>query len=355
MDAAPTMTLVAGPNILTAPALATPPPLAPAVAIFVKQGCTRLTDVTDPFRIADKYECTGPGPAHMGLQQCLSWVFGCSSGFRTDSVVGLAAATAEIREAGQCKPVNKAENNWRRQHGHLLSTDKRHTSVSSLFYHPRTAARNLYPLPAGDSSSVTDAMGTIWSMDLAKKYLHLSWALLNELFEVEALTALHVVLWALAALRILGPEVAQQALNFIADGTIHPTQVDKILLDGEPLSPTVDAICRTVEHTSHNAQPTAVVATLPSTTTTGAQMLVAIVQQQPVAAGKSPAKVANAFGEMLRAVNDDVSIIEVSPFPMATALQSLKIGILREVHLCGGLVIDFPSEELILSVDKDEE
>uniref|UniRef100_A0A915HKG5 Uncharacterized protein n=1 Tax=Romanomermis culicivorax TaxID=13658 RepID=A0A915HKG5_ROMCU len=62
-DAAPTTTLVARPNIPTAPALATPP--APAVAIFVEGGRTRLTDVTDPVCIADKYECTGPGPAHI--------------------------------------------------------------------------------------------------------------------------------------------------------------------------------------------------------------------------------------------------------------------------------------------------
>uniref|UniRef100_A0A915KJE5 Uncharacterized protein n=1 Tax=Romanomermis culicivorax TaxID=13658 RepID=A0A915KJE5_ROMCU len=69
-------------------------------------------------------------------------------------------------------------------------------------------------------------------------------------------------------------------------------------------------------------------------TTTGAQRLAAISQQQPVA---------NAFGETLCAVNDDVSIIEASPFLMATAPQSLKIGVLREVHPCGGLVIDFPA------------
>uniref|UniRef100_A0A915KA18 Uncharacterized protein n=1 Tax=Romanomermis culicivorax TaxID=13658 RepID=A0A915KA18_ROMCU len=60
-----------------------------------------------------------------------------------------------------------------------------------------------------DSSSVTDAMRTVWSMDLAKKYPHLPWVLLNEPFEVEALTAAHVVLSGPAALGILGPEVAR--------------------------------------------------------------------------------------------------------------------------------------------------
>uniref|UniRef100_A0A915HTT0 Uncharacterized protein n=1 Tax=Romanomermis culicivorax TaxID=13658 RepID=A0A915HTT0_ROMCU len=51
-------------------------------------------------------------------------------------------------------------------------------------------------------------------------------------------------------------------------------------------------------------QPTAVVAMSQSTTTTGAQTLVAIGQQQPVA---------NAFRETLRAVNNNVSIVEASP------------------------------------------
>uniref|UniRef100_A0A915L820 Uncharacterized protein n=1 Tax=Romanomermis culicivorax TaxID=13658 RepID=A0A915L820_ROMCU len=67
--------------------------------------------------------------------------------------------------------------------------------------------------------------------------------------------------------------------------------------------------------------------------TTGAQTLAAIAQQQPVA---------NAFGETLRAINDEVSIIEASAFPMATAQRSPKIGVLCKVHPCGGLVINFP-------------
>uniref|UniRef100_A0A915I5K0 Uncharacterized protein n=1 Tax=Romanomermis culicivorax TaxID=13658 RepID=A0A915I5K0_ROMCU len=89
--------------------------------------------------------------------------------------------------------------------------------------------------------------------------------------------------------------------------------------------------------------------------TTGTQTLAAIVQQQPVSAARSLTKVANAFRERLRAVNDNVSIIEASPFPTPTAPQSPKIGVLREVHLCGGLVIDFPSEEPISSNDDNKE
>uniref|UniRef100_A0A915IH02 Uncharacterized protein n=1 Tax=Romanomermis culicivorax TaxID=13658 RepID=A0A915IH02_ROMCU len=75
-------------------------------------------------------------------------------------------------------------------------------------------------------------------------------------------------------------------------------------------------------------------------TMTGAQTLAPIAQQQLVA---------NAFGETLRAINDNVSIIEASPFPTATAPQSPKIGVLCEVHPCMVLVIDFPSQKLILS------
>uniref|UniRef100_A0A915HPA6 Uncharacterized protein n=1 Tax=Romanomermis culicivorax TaxID=13658 RepID=A0A915HPA6_ROMCU len=101
-----------------------------------------------------------------------------------------------------------------------------------------------------------------------------------------------------------------------------------------------------VEEASRNVWPTAVVAASPSTTTTGAQTLAVIAQQQPVA---------NAFGEMLRAIKDDVSIIKASPFPRATAPQSPKIGVLHEVRICGGLVIDFPGEDPVSSDDDDEE
>uniref|UniRef100_A0A915IBD7 Uncharacterized protein n=1 Tax=Romanomermis culicivorax TaxID=13658 RepID=A0A915IBD7_ROMCU len=61
-------------------------------------------------------------------------------------------------------------------------------------------------------------------------------------------------------------------------------------------------------------------------TTKNVQMQSVISQQPPVAvATNSPTMVANAFGEMLHAINDDVSIIEASPFPSATAPQSLKV------------------------------
>uniref|UniRef100_A0A915L925 Uncharacterized protein n=1 Tax=Romanomermis culicivorax TaxID=13658 RepID=A0A915L925_ROMCU len=142
---------------------------------------------------------------------------------------------------------------------------------------------------------------------------------------------------------------------FNANGTIHDTLVDKIQLNGEPSLLAVDAICCAVEQGSHNAQPAAAVAMLPSTMTTGAQTLAVIAQQQPVAAVKLPPSVANAFGETLHAINDDVSIIEALPFQMATAPWSPKIGVLRKVHPCGGLVINFPREELISSGDDDEE
>uniref|UniRef100_A0A915J881 Uncharacterized protein n=1 Tax=Romanomermis culicivorax TaxID=13658 RepID=A0A915J881_ROMCU len=56
-----------------------------------------------------------------------------------------------------------------------------------------------------DSSSITDGMRAVWSTDLAKKYLHLPLALLNEAFEVEALTAVDMVLSAPAALQIWDP------------------------------------------------------------------------------------------------------------------------------------------------------
>uniref|UniRef100_A0A915I2L3 Uncharacterized protein n=1 Tax=Romanomermis culicivorax TaxID=13658 RepID=A0A915I2L3_ROMCU len=87
-------------------------------------------------------------------------------------------------------------------------------------------------------------MQAVWSTDLAKKYPHIPWALLNQPFEVEAFTAADV---------------------------------------------------------------------------------------QPVT---------NIFGEPLRAIGNNVSVIEASPFPTATVSQSPKIGVLRKVHPCGGLVID---------------
>uniref|UniRef100_A0A915KVJ3 Uncharacterized protein n=1 Tax=Romanomermis culicivorax TaxID=13658 RepID=A0A915KVJ3_ROMCU len=128
------------------------------------------------------------------------------------------------------------------------------------------------------------------------------------------------------------------------------------MLDNKPSLGAVNAIHCGVEQGSHKAQPPAVVAALPSTTMTGAQTLAAIAQQHPVVAATNlPTEVANAFGELLRAVNDDIRIIEASPFQTTTAPQSPKIGILHEVHPCGGLVIDFPGKEPILSDDNDEE
>uniref|UniRef100_A0A915HNX7 Uncharacterized protein n=1 Tax=Romanomermis culicivorax TaxID=13658 RepID=A0A915HNX7_ROMCU len=81
-----------------------------------------------------------------------------------------------------------------------------------------------------DSSSITDAMWAVWSMDLTKKYLHLPWVLLNEPFEVKALTTADLMLSAPMALRILGPETTQGALQFISNSTIRATPIDKLLL-----------------------------------------------------------------------------------------------------------------------------
>uniref|UniRef100_A0A915IKI1 C3H1-type domain-containing protein n=1 Tax=Romanomermis culicivorax TaxID=13658 RepID=A0A915IKI1_ROMCU len=108
----------------------------------------------------------------------------------------------------------------------------------------------------------------------------------------------------------------------------------------------VDTIPHSVEEASRNARPTAVVAASPSMTTTGAQTLAVIAPQQPVT---------NTFGETLPAVNDDVSIIEASPFRTAPASQSPKIGVLRKVHPWGGLVIDFPGEDPVSSDNDDKE
>uniref|UniRef100_A0A915IID8 Uncharacterized protein n=1 Tax=Romanomermis culicivorax TaxID=13658 RepID=A0A915IID8_ROMCU len=158
--------------------------------------------------------------------------------------------------------------------------------------------------------------------------------------------AANVVLSAPAALRILGPHVPQWVLEFISDGTIRSNLVDKILLDGEPSSPAVDAIRHAVEEASRNMRPTEVVATSPTTMRTGAQTLAVIAQQQPVT---------NAFGGPLRAISKDFSITEALSFLTATVPRSPKISILREVHPCGGLVIDFPGEDPIWSDDDDNE
>uniref|UniRef100_A0A915K8D0 Uncharacterized protein n=1 Tax=Romanomermis culicivorax TaxID=13658 RepID=A0A915K8D0_ROMCU len=90
--------------------------------------------------------------------------------------------------------------------------------------------------------------------------------------------------------------------------------------------------------------------------TTSAQILSVIAQPQPLAAvTESRTEVANAFGDMLRPVNDEVGIMEMWSFPIATTPQSLKIGVHPEVHPCRGLVMDFPAEERILSDSNDEE
>uniref|UniRef100_A0A915HVI7 Uncharacterized protein n=1 Tax=Romanomermis culicivorax TaxID=13658 RepID=A0A915HVI7_ROMCU len=205
-----------------------------------------------------------------------------------------------------------------------------------------------------DSPFVTYTMGAVWSMDLAKKYLHLPWVLLNEPLEVEVLRAADVALSAPAALQILGPEVARRALEFILDGTIRATLVDKILLDGEPSWLAVDTVRHAVEQAGPNAQNPAVVAALPSTTKTAPQTLVAIALQQPVATAKPLPTVANAFGETLGAINDNISIIEASPFPAATAPRSPKIGVLCELHPCMVLIINFTGKKLISSHDDGE-
>uniref|UniRef100_A0A915I0Y1 Uncharacterized protein n=1 Tax=Romanomermis culicivorax TaxID=13658 RepID=A0A915I0Y1_ROMCU len=80
-----------------------------------------------------------------------------------------------------------------------------------------------------------------------------------------------------------------------------------------------------------------------------------ITQQLLATATNWPTVMANAFGSILFPVNDDVSIIKVSPFPMATTPQSRRIGVLHEVHPCRGLVINFPDNEEPISSDDDEE
>uniref|UniRef100_A0A915JQL7 Uncharacterized protein n=1 Tax=Romanomermis culicivorax TaxID=13658 RepID=A0A915JQL7_ROMCU len=139
------------------------------------------------------------------------------------------------------------------------------------------------------------------------------------------------VLIAPMVLLELGPEVAPQALEFISNGTIQALPVDKFLLDGEPSWPAVNAIPCAVEQGSQIPQPApAIAALLPMTMRTSVQTLLAIAQQLPPAAAStsSPTLETTAFGETLHPVDNDISIIEVSPFPWATAWWSLKIGIL---------------------------
>uniref|UniRef100_A0A915JNQ9 Uncharacterized protein n=1 Tax=Romanomermis culicivorax TaxID=13658 RepID=A0A915JNQ9_ROMCU len=241
-------------------------------------------------------------------------------------------------------PLTRLQNAGDRPSGALLQM---------CSYHERCAHNNAYCLAQHPNSAspstatATGASGCYFSAAVVLALTPLS-ALLPPppkqamLVNVNPSTTLKMT----AVLRILGPDVARGVLEFITDGTIRTTPVDKILLDCEPSSPAVDAIRCAVEEASRNVSPTAVVAMSRTTTMKGAQTLAAIAQQQLVA---------NAFRESLRTVNDDVSIIEELPYPTATIPQSLKIGVLDEVHLCGGLVIDFPGEDLVSSDDHDEE
>uniref|UniRef100_A0A915KNL7 Uncharacterized protein n=1 Tax=Romanomermis culicivorax TaxID=13658 RepID=A0A915KNL7_ROMCU len=154
-------------------------------------------------------------------------------------------------------------------------------------------------------------MWAIWSADLAKKYSHLPLALLNEPFQVEALMGPDMVLSGPVVLQVLGPEITRRALEFISNDTIRVIPVNKLPLEGEPSSLAVDAVCHAVKQASRIAQPALAIAALPPTMMTSVQMLSAIAQQQPSATTtNSPTLAANAFGEMLHTINDNVSIIE---------------------------------------------
>uniref|UniRef100_A0A915L131 Uncharacterized protein n=1 Tax=Romanomermis culicivorax TaxID=13658 RepID=A0A915L131_ROMCU len=114
------------------------------------------------------------------------------------------------------------------------------------------------------------------------------------------------------------------------------TPIDKLQLEDEPLLPAVDAVYCAIEQASQIAQPVPAIAALPPMTRTSVQTLSVIAQQQPLAAATdSPTVATNAFGEMLHAVNYNISIIETSPFPSATTPWSPKIGVLFEIHPCG--------------------
>uniref|UniRef100_A0A915J2Y6 Uncharacterized protein n=1 Tax=Romanomermis culicivorax TaxID=13658 RepID=A0A915J2Y6_ROMCU len=87
--------------------------------------------------------------------------------------------------------------------------------------------------------------------------------------------------------------------------------MDKLLLEGEPSSPAVDAIRCAVEQASQVTQPALALAALQPMMMTSAQRLPAIAHQQPCAAATNwPTLAAKAFGEMLCAVNKDISIIK---------------------------------------------
>uniref|UniRef100_A0A915L0B2 Uncharacterized protein n=1 Tax=Romanomermis culicivorax TaxID=13658 RepID=A0A915L0B2_ROMCU len=74
-------------------------------------------------------------------------------------------------------------------------------------------------------------MHAVWSVNLAKKYQHLPWALLNELFNIGVLTAADVMLAAPVSLRLLGPDITRRALKFITNCTIQASPNEEFLLD----------------------------------------------------------------------------------------------------------------------------
>uniref|UniRef100_A0A915JBJ8 Uncharacterized protein n=1 Tax=Romanomermis culicivorax TaxID=13658 RepID=A0A915JBJ8_ROMCU len=299
MDVAPTTMLIAGPNIPIAPALALP--LALAIAIFVEQGRTQLTNGDRPcphcrkIRVHRATACPNPTPT-----------------------LPAAAVVSTPTQLSALPPPPKYVMLVKVNPAMMPKTTGDVSVIVS--YRPREGilappahfiAQG--PPPGIPTDSALEVLGQLEFMNL------------------------------LAALRILGPNIARQALEFIADGTIQATPVDKILLECEPSLPAVDTIHGAVEQASRNTRPTAVVAASPSTMMTGAQTLAAVQSPQ------------NIFGETLRAVNDNVSVIETSRFLTATAQRSPKIGVLGKVHPCGGLVINFPGEEPISSDDDDEE
>uniref|UniRef100_A0A915JQ14 Uncharacterized protein n=1 Tax=Romanomermis culicivorax TaxID=13658 RepID=A0A915JQ14_ROMCU len=86
------------------------------------------------------------------------------------------------------------------------------------------------------------------------------------------------------------------------------------------------------------------------------QTLLATAQNASPATGiELPVVESMAVNKIMHPVNEDVSIIEESPFLMATALQPPNVGLLCEIHQCEGLVINFPSQELISSNSNKEE
>uniref|UniRef100_A0A915JBE1 Uncharacterized protein n=1 Tax=Romanomermis culicivorax TaxID=13658 RepID=A0A915JBE1_ROMCU len=168
-------------------------------------------------------------------------------------------------------------------------------------------------------------MLVVWSINLAKKYLHLLCALLKEVFQLAVLTAADVVLQAPVSLQLLPLDITQWALKFIATETIPASPMEKFLLDGELSLPVVNTICCAVEQASWIPSPavaappwteTFTVATTPqteapvaalplATRTLSAPTLPATTQCSPlITVTKLP------IIEALCPVNDNVSIIK---------------------------------------------